>query len=118
MVNALSSKLVATVKRDGYEWSQSFERGKPTSKLQKRSKTKEHGTSIFFKPDTEIFRSITFSSERLEKMIAEKAFLNKGLELTFVDEKSKTEKKFLYPDGIKSYLASILEKGQMTPIIA
>src|SRR5258706_13265326 len=55
VVNALSEKLVARVKRDGAEWEQSFSRGKPTSGLKKLAPARGTGTSIYFKPDTQIF---------------------------------------------------------------
>ena len=110
VVNALSEKFEACVWRDGYEWTQSFSRGKTISKLQKGAKTKKHGTQIFFKPDTEIFRSIKFSAEMIEKMIQEKAFLNKGLSLEFLNERTEEKKTFQYNDGLKSYLESILER--------
>lgn len=74
------------VKRDGHEWAQKYSRGKAVSKLKKGEKTKAHGTRITFRPDTEIFRTIKFSGERLELMIQEKAFLNRGLTLHFTNE--------------------------------
>ena len=55
VVNALSEELVATVKRDGAEWKQSYTRGKPTSKLTKGAPARGTGTTIFFRPDPEIF---------------------------------------------------------------
>lgn len=116
VVNALSEKLEARVSRDGFEFSQSFARGKPTSKLEKGKKTKAHGTEIYFKPDTEIFKSITFSPARIEKMIEEKAFLYKGIKLTFKDEAKGTEKVFCYPDGVNSYLTSLLASQSETPV--
>lgn len=116
VVNALSETLDASVFRDGYVWDQSFSRGKPTSKLVRGEKTKAHGTQIYFKPDAEIFRSIKFSAERLEKLLEEKAFLNKGLKLTFIDEAAKTEKTFCFEDGLKSYLAALLQKQSLKAV--
>ena len=55
VANALSSKLVATVKRDGFEWQMEFKVGKPTGKLQKLGATRGTGTTVFFKPDPTIF---------------------------------------------------------------
>ncbi len=116
VVNALSETLTATISRDGYNWEQSFCRGKPTSKLTKGEKTKAHGTRIFFKPDGDIFRSIKFSAERLERLLEEKAFLNKGLKLTFVDEGGKSEKTFCFEDGLKSFLGALLAKQDLKPV--
>jgi DNA gyrase subunit B len=116
VVNALSEQFTANICRDGYEWEQSFSRGKATGQMKRGAKTKEHGTAIFFKPDDQIFRSITFSAERLERMIEEKAFLNKGLRLTFVDETSGSTKTFCFEDGLKSYLQDALQKHELKPI--
>jgi DNA gyrase subunit B/topoisomerase-4 subunit B len=114
VVNALSETLEATVFRDGREWKQVFARGKTVAKIKKGPATKKTGTAIFFRP--EIFRTIEFSADRLEKIIEEKAFLYKGLKLVFVNENDKSKKTFLYPDGIKSYLKSMLELSKIAPI--
>ena len=116
VVNALSEKLEATVFRDGFEWRQSFTRGKTDATIKKGGATRKKGTRIFFKPDSEIFRSIEFSPERVEKFIEEKAFLYKGLKLIFKNEKDNAEKVFLYPEGIKSYLKSTLELSNTPPV--
>ena len=116
VVNALSEKLEATVYRDGFEWRQSFTRGKTDATIKKGGATRKKGTRIFFKPDSEIFRSIEFSPERVEKIIEEKAFLYKGLKLIFKNEKDNAEKVFLYPEGIKSYLKSTLELSNTPPV--
>jgi len=119
VVNALSEKLVATVWRDGFEWTQSFSRGKPTSKLERGTKSRTHGTKIFFRPDTEIFRQIDFSAQRIERVIQEKAFLNRGLTINFINEAATGEDKkrtFCYPDGIQSYLRSLLEADGLQPV--
>lgn len=116
VVNALSEKLEATVWRDGHEWSQTFCRGKPTSKLQKGTKTKKRGTQIFFKPDPEIFTKTEFSKDLLERTLEEKAFLNKGLEIEFLDEESKEKKTFVFEDGIIAYLKKLLEKAEEKPL--
>jgi DNA gyrase subunit B/topoisomerase-4 subunit B len=116
VVNALSEKLDATVFRDGFEWRQSFTRGKTDAAIKKGGATRKKGTRIFFKPDNEIFRTIEFSPERVEKIIEEKGFLYKGLKLIFKNEKDNTEKVFLYPEGIKSYLKSMLELSNTPPV--
>ena len=116
VVNALSEKLEATVYRDGHEWRQSYSRGKTEGPLKKGAASRKKGTKIYFRPDTEIFKSIDFLPERVEKLIEEKAFLYKGLKLTFKNEKDGVEKLFLYPDGIKSFLKSVLELGNSAPV--
>jgi DNA gyrase subunit B/topoisomerase-4 subunit B len=116
VVNALSEKLEATVYRDGHEWRQSFTRGRTDAPIKKGGASRKKGTRIFFRPDTEIFRSIEFSTERMEKIIEEKAFLYKGLKLIFKNEREDTEKTFLYPEGIKSFLKTLLEIGNTPPV--
>lgn len=116
VVNALSERLEATVYRDGFEWSQGFARGKPQGGIKKGGASRKRGTRIFFRPDNEIFRVVEFSVERLEKIIEEKAFLYRGLKLVFKNEKDETTKTFLYPDGVKSFLRSLLELSNQAPI--
>jgi DNA gyrase/topoisomerase IV subunit B len=116
VVNALSETLIATVFRDGHEWQQEFCRGKPKGKLTKGKKTKDTGTTIYFKPDNEIFRTIKFSLERIEQILLEKAFLNKGLKIKFFDENDKAKKEYCFEDGLKSYLSMLLEKQKLTSI--
>lgn len=116
VVNALSEKLEATVWRDGSEWKQDFKRGVPQGKLSKGKGSKKHGTAIFFKPDNEIFKSIRFSADRIIKMVEEKAYLNKGVKLRFVNQGSGESKEFCYEDGIKSYLDALLASGKSDPI--
>lgn len=116
VVNALSEDLIATVWRDGNEYKQSFSRGKPKGQLKKGEKSKKHGTRIFFRPDSEIFRNPYFEATRIEKVVQEKAFLNKGLRLVFKNEISKQDKEFCYDDGIKSYLAITLENAKLKSI--
>lgn len=116
VVNALSEKMDVLVSRDGFEWRQSYSRGKATGKLEKGDKTKKSGTTVTFRPDPEIFSNIKFIPERVEKLIEEKAFLYKGLKLNYTDEVNGTKKVFEYPLGIQSYLLSMLEQGGQPPI--
>ncbi len=116
VVNALSEKLEATVWRDGSEWNQSFERGVPKTKLTKSKGSKKHGTAIFFRPDSEIFKSTRFSADRILKMVEEKAYLNKGVRLKFINQASGEEQEFCYEDGIKSYLDALLVSSKVEPI--
>ena len=75
VVNALSEKLEAVVYRDGFEWKQTFSRGKTDGPIKKLGASRKKGTKIFFRPDTEIFKTIEFSAARVEKIIEEKSFL-------------------------------------------
>jgi len=88
VVNALSEKMTAQVMREGFVWTQSYERGRPTSKLAKGKATKQTGTVIRFWPDPEIFTETTeFKREVLVERLRELAFLNKGIEIQLIDER-------------------------------
>ena len=83
VVNALSAELRAEVRRQGWMYSQEYERGKPTTQLVKGEKTTEHGTTVMFKPDQDIFPVIEYDFELLISHFKEIAYLNKGLEINF-----------------------------------
>ncbi|MCB0310475.1 MAG: type IIA DNA topoisomerase subunit B, partial [Bdellovibrionales bacterium] len=116
VVNALSEKLEVCVWRDGHEWKQEFARGRAQGGLQRGGATKKTGTSITFRADSEIFRNTRFSSERLGKIIQEKAFLNRGLKIDFIDQVNGENATYCFANGIQSYLDTLLEKGKLAPL--
>jgi DNA gyrase subunit B len=88
VVNALSEKLEVQVSRDGFMWSQAYERGKPLGKLAKGKATTKTGTLVRFWPDPEIFvETLEFKRETLAERLRELAFLNKGTEIKLLDER-------------------------------
>lgn len=91
VVNALSKKMVAEVKRDGYRYTAEFSRGKTVKALTKHEKTDETGTKISFMPDDEIFETVSFNRKTLAKRFLEMSFLNQGLRLEFIDNREKDE---------------------------
>lgn len=104
VVNALSEELDLEIKRDGSVYVQSYERGKPRTKLKKIGKTKKTGTKVTFKPDREIFELIEFNFEILSQRLRELSFLNKGLKITIVDERSDKSNEFHYKGGIQEFV--------------
>jgi len=109
VVNALSEELIATVKRDGNEYQQTYERGIPTGAVKTINKSaKGSGTTIFFRPDPEIFADREFSADLLRSTLKTKAYLNPGLNLTFVEEAAKITEEICYPEGIVAYLKELL----------
>lgn len=110
VVNALSESLEATVWRDGYTYVQKFSRGKPLGALKKGEKTKKKGTQVTFSPDPEIFKNTTFSSDRVKKLLQEKAFLNAGLKILFKDEVKGGNETFCYEDGVQAYVKHYLKE--------
>src|SRR6266540_1788534 len=106
VVNALSEWLIAEVHRDGVIHQQEFARGEPTGKMKKIGPTKEHGTTISFLADAEIFDEIDFSAETLTQRLREMAFLTKGLTIVLVDERAGGDRvEFHYEGGIKDFVA-------------
>jgi len=107
VVCALSESLVATSRRDGHEWTQTYARGKATSKLKKGKTVRAYGTEVTFKPDAKIFPKIQFQPKLILERAESKAFLNKGLKIIVHDGKNKQE--FQYPNGIRDYIRKITE---------
>ncbi len=94
VVNALSTRLEVQVQRDGFNWSQSYEHGKPLAKLAKGKATTKTGTRVQFWPDPEVFvETLEFRFETLGERLRELAFLNKGTEITLVDEREDQAQK-------------------------
>ncbi|MGF0095084.1 DNA topoisomerase (ATP-hydrolyzing) subunit B [Peptoniphilus sp. SGI.035] len=112
VVNALSNKLVATVKRDGKIYRQEFSRGIKKTELEVIGETKidDTGTKIYFEPDDTIFETVEFSDEILSKRFREMAFLNKGIKIEFIDERKNSREVFHYEGGIKSFVEFINHK--------
>lgn len=108
VVNALSSKLVATVRRGGVEWQMEFRTGKATGKLEKLGKVRGSGTTVFFKPDPEVFPKTDFSADVIRERLEITSYLHRGLKVTFVDEVGRQTHRFHHPDGIGEYLKKIL----------
>lgn len=120
VVNALSEWLVVEIKRDGYTYTQRFERGgQPVTTLVKGDKTNKTGTKIHFKPDPTIFSVTSFHYEWLEDRLREAAFLLNGLKIELVDLRGDGKKElFHYEDGLEAFVAYLNEgKETLTPVI-
>jgi DNA gyrase subunit B len=104
VVNALAEDLDLEIKRQGGVYAQSYRRGKPANKLKKIGKTKGTGTKITFKPDPEIFSSMEFNFEVLSQRLRELSYLNKGLMISIIDERSDKRNDFQYKGGIKEFV--------------
>jgi DNA gyrase subunit B len=117
VVNALSEWLELTVWRDGHEWTQRYERGIPKTDLVKGPKTDRGGTSITFMADLDIFESLDFDGSVLEQRFREMAFLTKGLEIEFVDERGEGFRAtFKYDGGIRDFVAYLHSTGTRDPL--
>ncbi len=108
VVNALSAELIATVKRDGHAWQMEFRGGKPIGKLKKLGKARGSGTTVFFRPDPEIFPKTAFSPDLIRERLEIASFLHKGLAVTFLDEATGAKQTFQHPEGITELLKKVV----------
>lgn len=106
VVNALSTKMQATIWRDGRVVTQTYAMGHPTSELTDLGPSDETGTQIEFFPDPEIFESVVFDYDLLRARFREMAFLNKGIRITLRDERGEkpVEQVYEFEGGIKSFV--------------
>ncbi|CAI2591544.1 DNA topoisomerase 4 subunit B [Apilactobacillus kunkeei] len=113
VVNALSTHLSVTIVRDGYKYEEDFENGgQPIGTLKKIGKTSEHsGTTVTFKPDSEIFTTTIYNYEILKQRLRESAFLLNGIKITLTDEREGQERsdEFYFKDGIKEFVQYLNE---------
>jgi DNA gyrase subunit B len=113
VVNALSDWLELEISRDGSVWEQTYEKGKPTSKLKQTGKTRKTGTKTTFHPDPSIFEKTVFSYDILANRLREMAFLNKGLKITLTDERTEKTAEFKFNGGIAEFVKH-LNRGKET----
>jgi DNA gyrase subunit B len=113
VVNALSERLNLEVRRDGHVWTQSYERGVPQGPLERGPKTSDHGTTITFLPDLEIFEEIVMDFETLSQRMRETAFLTRGLRIELIDERGSGDRvEFRYEGGIRDFVAYLNENKE------
>lgn len=113
VVNALSSEMIVVISRDGYEWRQTFSRGKPTSPMTRGNPTKNHGTKIRFTIDNEIFgANAIFKPVKIYRMARAKSFLSRGVRVEWIcnpeliteDMNIPAQTEFYYPNGVADFL--------------
>jgi len=117
VVNALSSKLVATIKRDGSEHRQEFSCGIPQSELEIVKNTNRSGTSIEFWPDASIFEVTEFEFETLAKRFREIAYLNPKITIEFKDNKTGKNESYHFEGGLTQFVTDMNKREQVsTPV--
>ena len=116
VVNALSIQMIATIKRDGIKYEQRYRRGKPTTELKQLGSATGRGTSIYFKPDNEIFESVVFDAEMIRERLEIKAFLQSGLRTVFKDETTKSRYEYKHEGGIGDYLGVLVQRSGNVPV--
>lgn len=104
VVNALSERLDVEIKRDGKIYHQRYEHGKTASKVTVIGKSSTTGTKVTFKPDRSIFSTLDFSYDILAQRLRELAFLNKGLKIKLIDERTDKENVFQFDGGVVSFV--------------
>ncbi len=104
VVNFLSQWAEVEVSRDGFTWTQEYERGVPTGPVLKGRATKKTGTKTTFKADGKIFSTTKYSFDMLFKRLQELAFLNSGVHIKFHDERNGEGGDFQYERGIVEFV--------------
>ncbi len=107
VVNALSSELVATVHRDGFEWRQRFRRGVPLGPVEKVKPFRGRGTIIHFRPDDEIFRRTQFNADTIRQHLEDISYIHGGLTIVFHDEQKGETHELHHPEGVLAYIEKV-----------
>ncbi|MER8185195.1 ATP-binding protein [Kitasatospora sp. NPDC094015] len=108
VVNALSSRLAAEVRRDGTRWFLEYERGVAVAPLARTGPAGGSGTTITFEPDAEIFETLEFSFDTLAERLRELSFLNRELDITLTDDRDPAAPRpvrFRFPGGPRDHIA-------------
>ena len=116
VVNALSTELRASVKRDGSLWEMAFRRGKPTGPLKKAGSARGSGTTVFFHPDPTIFPKIEFDPATIRERLKVVSYIHKGIRVTFENEADRTKEVFHHEEGLSDYLKKIVAERGAKPV--
>jgi DNA gyrase subunit B len=118
VVNALSSKLSVSVKREGALWQMDFEKGAVASKLRKVSAARGTGTTVFFRPDPTIFPRIDFNAETIAERLEVSSYLHRGLKVIFVNEAEGKRSVFQHENGLVDFLSKVCGERKATAVHA
>jgi DNA gyrase subunit B len=108
VVNALSTELRATVKREGSSWEMAFKRGKPTGPLKKVGPARGTGTIVYFHPDSTIFPKVEFDAATIRERLEIVSYIHKGVRVTFENEADDTKEVFQHHEGLADFLRTIV----------
>ena len=117
VVNALASHLDLAIRRDGYVWRQSYERGAPIAPLERGEESPDTGTITTFWPDATIFETTTWNFETLSRRLQEMAFLNRGLTITLTDERPDADTADAGTDSAGPRVVTYLYKGGISDFV-
>ncbi len=107
VVNALSEWTEVTVRRDGHEYFQRYERGAPVAPLKVIGPAEGTGTTTRFKPDGTVLETVTFDHDTVERRLKELSFLNPGVAIRFTDERTPSEVTFHHAGGISEFVEDL-----------
>lgn len=116
VVNALSSELVVSVKRDGRQFQQRYRRGAPLAPLADTGAARGTGTSVFFRPDSEIFGDQRFDPATIRERLDIKAYLNAGLRIQWKDEGAGTQEQICHEGGLSDLVLGRARAEGQVPI--
>jgi DNA gyrase subunit B len=116
VVNALSSELRASVKRDGATWEMSFKRGKATGPLKKAGAARGTGTTVYFHPDSTIFPKVEFDPALIRERLEVASYIHKGVRVTFDNELDGRKEVFEHREGLLDFLKKILAERSAKPV--
>ena len=114
VVNALSEWMVVQVKKDGQIHEMKFERGATVEELHVVGETSGSGSSTHFLADSTIFETVEYDYKTIENRLREMAFLNKGIQIIFEDQRIEKKNIFHYDGGIAEFVRYINQNK--TPI--
>ncbi len=120
VVNALSRELVATVRRDGATYEQKYKQGDPVGGVKKIGPARGTGTTVFFRPDPQIFPKTEFDAGLIRERLEIASYLHKGVKINFENEAATGEEPrretFQHDEGIAAYLAKLLKDRHTKPV--
>jgi DNA gyrase subunit B len=112
VVNALSKRLEVEVLREGKVWQQAYEKGRPVAPIKSVGTTKKTGTKVTFWPDPEIFSVTEFHFDSLSQRLRELSFLNPGVKISILDERTDKKHDFAYEGGIRTFVEHLNKAKQ------
>lgn len=115
VVNALSEWLEVEIERDGKKYRQRFEHGgKPATTLEEIGTSKKTGTTVTFKPDSQIFSTTEYNYNTLRERLRESAFLITNLHMRLIDQRTNQQEEFVYDNGLYSFVSFLNENKTLS----